>query len=251
MEVERDKMSFEGYDQEEGTFIPTVSGSALQGLNGEEKKIDFHTISPHFILSNGDKMIFPFSPPILQTTVPSDFVSLLLTEGKKLNRQQDDANFDLAGNLKFGRSFRYKKEFKDQVAHFIIEKTLPLFEIGTELFRAKMPNEINLDDLWINFSERYDFNPPHIHTGNISFVIYVDVPEKIFSIQADSQAPHAGKIVFEYGENFSPYINNAFDVEPYNGLMFIFPSKLRHFVPSYWVDAQRVSVAGNISFNLL
>lgn len=244
-------MSFNGYEQEEGTFMPTISASLSETLDGNEIKREFLTQSPHYILNNGDKVVFPFSPPILQTTVPKEFVNLLLDEGKKLNRVQDDANFDLAGNLKFGRSFRYRKDFKENVEQFIIEKSLPLFEVGSEIFKARMPNEIYLDDMWINFSEQYDFNPPHIHSADISFIIYVHVPERIFSVQADSQSPHAGKIIFEYGEHISPYINNAFDVEPYEGLMFVFPSKLRHYVPSYWVDEQRISVAGNIGFNLI
>ena len=131
---------------------------------------------------------------------------------------------------------------------FIIEKMMPMFEVGAEVFGAKIPENPYLDDMWINFSEQFDFNPPHIHNVNMSFVIYTHVPSRIFSVQADSQSPHAGKIIFEYGEYISPYINNSFDVEPYEGLMFVFPSKLRHYVPSFWVDEQRVSVAGNVGF---
>lgn len=241
-------MSFNGYEQEEGTYMPTVSGSAESITLGSETRIEFFTKSPHFEISNGDKMIFPFSPPILQTTVPDEIVSLLLDEGKKLNIVEDDANFDLAGNLKFGRSFRYKKDFQKSMEQFIIEKSAPLFQIGSDLFGSAMPQSPYLDDMWINFSEQFDFNPPHIHNANISFVIYVHVPKRIFSVQADSQSPHAGKIIFEYGEYISPYINNSFDVEPHEGLMLIFPSKLRHYVPSFWVDEQRISVAGNIGF---
>jgi hypothetical protein len=196
-------------------------------------------------------MIFPFSPPILQTTVPDNIVELLLEEGRKLNIIEDDMNFNLAGNLKFGRSYRYKKEFKETIEPFILEKIQPLFDIGETFFKADMPKDAYLDSIWINFSEQFDFNPPHIHNRDISFVIYLNVPPRIFSIQADSQAQNAGKIVFEYGEQISPYVNNGFDVEPYRGLMFIFPSKLRHYVPSFWVDEQRISVAGNVGFNLI
>lgn len=228
---------------EEGTYMPTISGEP-QSVG---TRIEFSTKSPHLILNNGDKAIFPFSPPILQTSVPDDIRELMLSEGKKLTRIEDDMNFELAGNLKFGRSYKYKEQFRSEIETFIISKAMPLFEMGAEIFGAPIPESPRLGEIWINFSEQFDFNPPHIHSRDISFVIYVDVPPRIFTVQADSIAPHAGKIMFEYGEYISPYINNSFDVEPYNGLMFLFPAKLRHYVPSFWVDEQRISVAGNIS----
>jgi hypothetical protein len=40
-------------------------------------------------------------------------------------------------------------------------------------------------------------------------------------------------------------MGNEFPIKPYEDLMFIFPAELRHFVPTYWVDAERISVSGN------
>ena len=59
-----------------------------------------------------------------------------------------------------------------------------------------------LDTLWINFSQKHDFNPPHSHSGSLSFVIFCKVPQKIFEVQADSNS-QVGELHFTYGEQIS------------------------------------------------
>ena len=35
---------------------------------------------------------------------------------------------------------------------------------------------IYLDTMWVNFQKKYEFNPPHTHTGVLSFVIFIQIP---------------------------------------------------------------------------
>jgi hypothetical protein len=104
---------------------------------------------------------------------------------------------------------------------------------------------VKLDTLWINFSQKHDFNPPHTHSGILSFVIFCKVPEEIFKVQADSNTQRAGEIHFQYGEPITKLMGCEYPVKPFENLMFIFPNELRHHVPPYWVDAERISVSGN------
>ena len=55
----------------------------------------------------------------------------------------------------------------------------------------------------------------------------------------------AGEIVFQYGEKMTELMGTEYPVQPYDNLMFIFPNTLKHYVPSYWVDAERITVSGN------
>lgn len=221
-----------------------------KGYSDPVYRVDFVTDYPHFILNNGDKVVFPFSPPIYQTTVDQDFCDLLLNEGRKLDIKNDDMNFKLAGNLKFGRSYRYKKEFQGHVENYIIDKAHTFVTVQNEIFNHDLPEkqDMFLDDMWINFTHQFDFNPPHIHKEMLSFIIYCKVPQEIFQVQADSLSQNAGKVVFEYGEAISQFVDTEYPVQPYENLMFIFPAKLRHYVSSFWVDEERISVSGNIGF---
>ena len=71
------------------------------------------------------------------------------------------------------------------------------------------------------------------------------MPEDIFTVQADSNTQRAGELHFAYGEPISQLQGCEYPVKPFETLMFIFPAELRHFVPAYWVDAERISVSGN------
>ena len=73
--------------------------------------MEFITNSPHIVTEKGDKIVYPFGPPIFQTHVDKNFTKELIEEGRKLNIQEDDWNPRLAGNLKYGRSFHYKKYY--------------------------------------------------------------------------------------------------------------------------------------------
>ena len=45
----------------------------------------------------GDKVIYPFSPPIYQTIVDTNFSKQLIEEGRKLTIKDDDFSPNLAG----------------------------------------------------------------------------------------------------------------------------------------------------------
>lgn len=222
----------------------------------------FETSVPKYITENGDNILYPFGPPIFQTEVDTNFTKELIEEGRKLTKEEDDWNNKLAGNLKYGRSYHYKDDYvlkvepylKSYVEKFfnglysqygqhntMVERLLTVQHDRRQLRQGK----VRLDTLWINFSQKHDFNPPHTHTGILSFVIFCKVPKEIFEVQADTNAPRAGELIFQYGENISKLMGNEYPVKPYENLMFIFPNSLQHFVPAYWVDAERISVSGN------
>ena len=222
----------------------------------------FNTNVPRFETEEGDNILYPFSPPIFQTEVDSNFTKELIKEGRKLTKEEDDWNPRLAGNLKYGRSYHYKEDYlfkvepylKSYVERFfngiyaqwgqenkMVEKLLSIQHDR----RQQRQGKLRLDTFWINFSQKHDFNPPHTHTGILSFVIFCQVPEEIFEVQADSNTQRAGEIHFQYGEPISKLQGCEYPIKPYENLMFIFPAELRHFVPAYWVDAERISVSGN------
>jgi len=217
--------------------------------------------SPFFTTKENNRIVYPFGPPIYQTMVESSFTKLLLDEGRKLNVENDDFSFRLAGNFKYGRSYVYKKEFILENERYLLSKVEDFLNGIIDQHNTDYPvnkllnknvdrdNSINgkliLDNLWINFSKKHDFNPTHHHTGVLSFVIYCKVPEKIFEIQADSNHQNAGNIVFGYGEMMSALMITEYALKPVENLMLIFPSKLNHYVPPYWVDEERISVSGN------
>ena len=223
---------------------------------------NFVTNVANFETEDGDKILYPFSPPIFQTEVDSNFTKELIEEGRKLTKEEDDWNHKLAGNLKYGRSYHYKEDYLLKVEPYLkvyVEKFFNgiysqfgpnnemverLLEVQHDRRQVRQGN-VKLDSLWINFSQKHDFNPPHTHKGILSFVIFCKVPKEIFEVQADSNTQSAGEIIFSNGESITKLMGNEYPVKPFDDLMFIFPNQLKHYVPPYWVDAERISVSGN------
>jgi len=107
---------------------------------------------------------------------------------------------------------------------------------------------LTIDSYWVNINYKHNFNYSHSHHGFISGVYYVDVPE------------NSGKIVFESSEtdNFfdnlpsdtwtglTPYTSTIWRVTPFNGMLLLFPSWLKHRVEPNESEESRTSIAFNI-----
>ena len=220
------------------------------------------TQSTYFETDYGDKIIYPFGPPIFQSLVHNNFTKELIKEGRKLS-DENNWTHRLAGQHKYGGSYHYKIDFLKKVEPYLktyVERFLDglhsqygnryenvkrLLKLETKDVDKAETGQLILDSLWINFSQKHDYNPPHTHSGALSFVIYCQVPEEIFSVQTDSNTKRAGEIIFQYGEPISELMGSEYPVKPFEDLIFIFPAKLKHFVPAYWIDKERISVSGN------
>ena len=78
--------------------------------------------------------------------------------------------------------------------------------------------------------------------------LFIEKNNKIYLIltkRSEKLNQHAGEIVFQYSDRIAQFMGSEYPIKPYEGLMFLFPSKLKHYVPPYWVDAERISVSGN------
>jgi hypothetical protein len=224
--------------------------------------LDFETNTPYFENDKKEKLLFPFGPPIFQTLINDEFFNDLIFEGKKLN-EQNIFSKNLAGNLKYGNSYLYNEDFIkkwqpyillkiesffnlfiDNDNSIIVDQFLQIFNSNKKLYER---GKFILDKLWINFQKNHDYNPAHIHTGDLSFVIYCQVPKKIFEVNTEGNVKKAGEIEFSFGETVSKLHRDTYTVKPFEKLMLIFPAKLKHFVPPFWVDEERISVSGNLT----
>jgi hypothetical protein len=100
---------------------------------------------------------------------------------------------------------------------------------------------------WINYQYAGECNPLHGHTGNISGVIYIDVPECIAeeNNSITSNRPSAGKIELVDGSDGLDH-RNAYSIQPSTGDILLFPAYLKHLVYPFSSNVERISMAFNI-----
>ena len=113
--------------------------------------------------------------------------------------------------------------------------------------------DICLNKFWVNYQYKTEFNPMHIHTGIISFVIWLKIPTESeeqhnLPIAKNSNTPSASDFSFAYSDIIGNIQSYQIQLSPKdNGLMMVFPASLNHQVyPFYECDKKRVSISGNV-----
>jgi len=113
------------------------------------------------------------------------------------------------------------------------------------------PSSLEVSSMWINYMKSNEFNPPHNHNGDLSFVAYPDVPTEIIKenklYKGTTIGP--GGISWFYGYHLNQQYLDEVRIMPQAGDLFIFPSSLKHWVYPFRSEVERVSVSGNIKFN--
>ena len=107
---------------------------------------------------------------------------------------------------------------------------------------------------WINFQKKNEYNPPHNHPCDLSFVAFLQVPKEIGleyeAIPDIEKGKGPGLLFFDYGEQL-PFSVNSFGRYPEKGDLFLFPGWLTHHVHDFHCDVERISVSGNIIFEVV
>jgi hypothetical protein len=197
-----------------------------------------------------------FGPDLYVDTIDQNLLNDLIDLGKV---QTENMKHRLVGQIE--NEFSFNEDSK--------KKLLP----GIETYIRKYINEITkeksliskkvnlkLKNLWINYQKAGEYNPPHVHTGHISFVIYLDFPKEILEEKSDTQANPPGSISFYYGSDqyfktntdFETYLTKLLyptteiNLVPQTGQIYIFPAYLLHYVQRFKnEDVIRISVSGN------
>lgn len=193
----------------------------------------------------------------IETEFPESDLDPIKNEIQKLI----DSNFqlgvpaqeDLAGNLK--REYKLP-QCKDYVNYLIGGMCDNYGRDGfayynqIDFLTADLP--IVLDEVWVNFQQKHEFNPPHTHSGIFSFVIWIDIPYSIedeldHPISKMSNTPVAGQFAFFYTNALGKVCTHYIPADKtYNHRAVFFPAALSHAVfPFYTSDRYRISVSGN------
>jgi len=162
----------------------------------------------------------------------------------------------LAGHI--DKEFSIKKEGQ----WFFDDVLLPLvghyrYYFGGKTIQNQMTQDhkFALQDLWVNFQKKHEFNPPHDHTGVFSFVVFHTIPTRWEIENADilgkKLEPVRSTFEFMYIDVFGNIRQHYYNLTPDDeGKILFFPAKLLHQVfPFYGSDDYRITISGNISLD--
>lgn len=163
-----------------------------------------------------------------------------------------------------------KKSHNDKLAGNLKEEyTLPTFveeflhphisELATEISdnsRDEFSKQVAIwkhQSLWVNFQQKYEFNPLHNHSGMYSYVLWLNIPydlEKEMNLDfvKNSNTPSATAFSLVYTDASGLIVHEDFLPEKEDeGTILMFASRMSHLVyPFYTSDDYRISISGNI-----
>ena len=210
----------------------------------------------------------PFGPPLIHTFLTDTHHALMLEDAKIVRKEAIPARDILVGKIKdeflFNNALTRKWEeilkpyfmnYLMSCAHRLSQNSMTLPDYHENTWQT-IWQTIAIEKLWINYQKKNEYNPQHIHSGVISFVIYLDVPQQIFQEENTDTGPLPGTIQFVTGmpnffdenknvvERLQSYVSYA-AFSPKSKDFLIFPAYLNHSVAPFSADVERVSVSGN------
>lgn len=165
-------------------------------------------------------------------------------------------NHKLAGNIKREYQLTDTKNYLDQILRPVIEVYDETFDYYKQIKVFSKTNEnINLvlDDIWVNFQNKHEFNPTHSHSGILSFVIWLKIPYSIEDENKflDTNIKDSNRKIATFNFYYTDTLGNIQNVtlpvdNTWENTVCIFPSSMKHEVyPFYSSEDYRISISGN------
>lgn len=194
-----------------------------------------------------------WGPLLLDTKINDEFQNFLNTAVEETLKERNEFLHGIV-KLKEEHSFsdKNKKEF---YKHF-----LPHLETYDGVYNnvwyndrdSEATNGYILQNVWVNWQGPNEFRSFHCHDGDLSFVIYQDIPKEMLEEANKEPNPgiKPGAIIFQNelkdikASKYPSLVSR--DVIPQTGQCFIFPNDLHHYTIPFKSDCYRVSISGNV-----
>ena len=208
------------------------------------------------------EILRPFGPCIIKATIPEQVQQDLIGLFER-NYQAGDHSPNLAGNMLREFTIDDKTLDAEQAQRFVqmlADGSAELYKYSKivqwenlkrtatqrhkEIVDGRI-NEMNLNCIvhqsWGNISVAGDFNPMHSHTGMISGVGYLRMPDDIEAEwEAEDHDPSAGLINF-MNSNSANLMSHNLRIKPEVGVIYFFPAWLQHEVYPFRSGGERWS----------
>ena len=207
-------------------------------------------------------------PEVFPSEVPLDIFSWLKSEVKKAKEKNIDARKGLIGHI--NEEYNIVKsdnanfiEYENFIKRCAFNKYYDSFWDKTDILTEGC--DLKIQQTWVNFQKKYEFNPPHNHSGVFSWIIFLNIPynledeDRVFpevstNTKGDFRQPSTSRLCFS---QISPTEKGGIDHIVFNvdksfeGKILMFPSYMQHQVfPFYTSDDYRITISGNSFFDV-
>ena len=200
---------------------------------------------------SGDKIsiLRPFGPSIAKFQLSenmikslNDYVEKIILDENK-SRELDNGK-NLAGNVK--QEFILEKNILDSsgFSNFLKQAVSKWIEASDR----KKINKFEIKKSWVVRQFENEYNPIHYHSGHISGVGYLKIPNDFGETVQQNKKNENGRISFIHGSRIFNS-SSIFTITPKVGDFYLFPNYLMHTVYPFYGNEERRSVSFNANID--
>lgn len=194
-------------------------------------------------MSKNSELFIPFGPALYQSYVDESLCDEIINWINSQTEPDHMAAFNLTGQVT--NEYGIPSGTFPELEKIIKRRVLEYLEGMHKTQRGGDIENLEIKYMWANKMEKYDWNPPHVHSQNFSGVLYLHdwYPQKRHNLYPN-KAP-GGVTVFHDGR-MSPWSRHEFVSYPEKGKMLLFPAWPVHSVGPSWNDANRYTISWNV-----
>ena len=213
-------------------------------------------------MNNKMKFYQPWSAPILHSSLSEIQIKELLeiTDSISKDGNKESYNNQLAGEIEnewgISASIVELNSFKNYIDDLSL-KYLTSFASQYNIENNKIPPQLVkfaqcleksvITSAWFNDQKDDEYNPIHNHTGILSGVLYLKIPEYLPS-RKNKDTDGTISFVGNSSDTDKIMTNSTITISPKVGDIFLFPSLLKHQVYPFRT-ADRKGIRRSLSFN--
>tara|TARA_Y100000816_G_C26010772_1_gene528477 strand:- start:377 stop:1003 length:627 start_codon:yes stop_codon:yes gene_type:complete len=196
------------------------------------------------------QILRPFGPSIVKITMPdelikslNDYVDKTILDEKKVS-ELDHSN-QLAGKVK--QEFLLENKFMEEIkwGQFLGRAVKTWLEHDSK----KQLKSFEIIKCWIVRQFKNEYNPIHHHSGHVSGVGYLKVPENLGNISEKKKNNDKGRLTLIHG-SVNLFSKATYVIRPVVGDFYLFPNYLLHTVyPFTDTNEERRSISFNANLD--
>ncbi len=196
------------------------------------------------------QIIRPFGPSIAKITMPGEliknlnnYVDKIILDEEKVSKL--DHSNQLAGKVK--QEFLLENKFMEEIkwGEFLGKAVKTWLQHDSQ----KQLKSFEIIKCWIVRQFKNEYNPVHHHSGHVSGVGYLKVPEHLGEISEKKKTNDKGRLTLIHG-SVNLFSKATYVIKPEVGDFYLFPNYLLHTVyPFSDTDEERRSISFNANLD--
>ena len=196
------------------------------------------------------QIIRPFGPSIAKITMPDELIKNLnnyidktILDEEKVSKL--DHSNQLAGKVK--QEFLLENKFMEEIkwGEFLGKAVKTWLQHDSQ----KQLKSFEIIKCWIVRQFKNEYNPVHHHSGHVSGVGYLKVPEHLGEISEKKKTNDKGRLTLIHG-SVNLFSKATYVIKPEVGDFYLFPNYLLHTVyPFSDTDEERRSISFNANLD--